>query len=107
MNDPTRWFELDGAKIAIRSLTLLSDVFKHSILVPLNHAMHVKSKMVRDLGSSNTTGFVFQSIFMHCHTPIFVPELTLVSLHRKNKSKIDSMPFTSPYIGEDALHWVM
>ena len=44
------WYEL-GAELAIKSLTLINDVFTSTILVPLNHAMHMKSKVVRELGA--------------------------------------------------------
>eukprot|EP00956_Cyclotella_meneghiniana_P002609 scaffold3057_cov65-Cyclotella_meneghiniana.AAC.1 len=44
------WFQL-GAELAIKSLTLINDVFTSTILVPLNQAMHMKSKVVRELGA--------------------------------------------------------
>eukprot|EP00956_Cyclotella_meneghiniana_P028260 scaffold65189_cov41-Cyclotella_meneghiniana.AAC.2 len=66
------WYEL-GAELAIKSLTLINDVFTSTILVPLNHAMHMKSKVVRELGAE-------------------------IESYKKSKSKCDSEKLEQSYI---------
>eukprot|EP00956_Cyclotella_meneghiniana_P032619 scaffold90387_cov25-Cyclotella_meneghiniana.AAC.2 len=72
VSDKKLSFEL-GAELAIKSLTLINDVFTSTILVPLNHAMHMKSKVVRELGAE-------------------------IESYQKSKSKCDSEKLEQSYI---------
>ena len=72
------WFQL-GAELAIKSLTLISDVFTSTILVPLNHAMHMKSKVVRELGAEIESYKVsYPKYYIYFTSHIFIPKLTLL-----------------------------